>query len=243
MSGDEYEFDFGKPVDSDYVDRPDKKPADVSINEDEREMAAKGQFWTNEESGVTLDTGMTAGPGAETDNLIDMNAIEENDGRSTGRTFFYGKSGEFSEPVSESGPYHNMDRGERLAKYNDGWRINDNTRATQNSKVFQRKFCALTAEQLGLTPNQAKRVEGIVMGINLRHMGPYATETVVLSAATLVADEDAIDAARRDDVDELRWIREERAYREMLDDLDLDGRTVRKCRNLVKRKTDYEWKE
>lgn len=241
---DEYDFGFGKPVDDDYVHPEEGERAELSVDTHERETAAQGKFWTSENTGVAMSTDARSGSGADTDALIDSEAIQENDGRSTSATFFYTGGKSFSEPVADSGPNYSMDRAERLAKYNDDWRINakNYSRTTENMTVFRQKFVRLVCEELGMTTNQEERVFETVESINMKHMACYNTEQVVLSVATLVADEDAIQHAMATDSDDLRWIREEEECRSLMDDLLLEPGDVRKCRKLIKDKGSQDWR-
>jgi len=220
----QYTFNIGKPVDDDYVEPDEPERVEVTVDEDDLDAAAREDVWVS--NGHKLDTGSGMGSGGYFDDREDEKAVIENDGRSENDTFFYGEDADFADPVAKDGPNSHMPRGERLAKYNDGWRINDGQRAPRNRKADRKRFIWMICSQLEVDATQRARIEHVVENIPLGEMGWYSSEKVILSVLSMVANEHG------------RWIRDEDGFRQIVVDLGMGLADVRNCRNLVRRKSD-----
>lgn len=218
----EYDFEFGTDIDSDYVDTGDRERADVSVDRDDLESAADEDVWVSD--GTLLDTGSGMGSGDYWDDREDEQAVIENDGRSLNETFFYGESASFPEPIADRGPNSTMPRGERLAKYNDGWRINDGYRAPRNRKADRERFIGVLCSQLEVATSLEERIRKVTEDLPLSEMGWYSSDMVILAVLSFVTNEQG------------RWIRDESAFREIMQAVGMDLSDLRSCRKLVRNK-------
>lgn len=174
-------------------------------------------------SAVEGSRGWRFGRGAGTlsasslDELKDESGIVVNDGRSYTRTMFYPwEAGDADTHMSR--------RGRALAKLNDGYRSRE--RRSQNAEARLTRTLDILCGHIETTPYQRERAETIADSVNMAHMGPYTTETIVLAAVSLACNEDG------------RWVRDEANFRGAVEDVDATLRDIRLCRNLFREKSE-----
>lgn len=147
----------------------------------------------------------------EWDHTIDQGP-QEHDGRATTRTGF--------NPYDSDDP----EKFKRLLEWQeDRW---DPDHHTQQRYAGARRDMKTFTSQLGMTKYQTERCVEILESVNTKHMAHYTVEIVSLAIISLVANEDN------------RWIRDEAKFRKLMLDLGATLRDVRKCRRLVKAKSD-----
>jgi hypothetical protein len=211
MSDDE--LHYGKPIDDDYID-VDKQRADVAPDEQSTEPERYYDELppSNKPEPHALDYAEGNGAASSLDELIDQNAIIENDGRSNTRTFFY--------------PFEADDEStySRLIRWQDG--EGSPSRKEDNRGADRKRWVETFGAQLSLTDFQIERTKHVLDTLPLAHMAHYSTEKVICAIISLVADEDG------------RFIRDELAYKRLVDDIDSGPAEVRSIRELVKRKSD-----
>lgn len=220
------------PIDSDYIDVKEKR-ADVSESEEaaerdniERESRAyqnadtdisdEEQLPPHERENIdrTHRFGRYAGSlaGSDYDEEIDQNAPQDHDGRAETRTGFNPRES----PDEE--------KWRRLNTLNDDGR--HPLRAVQNRAADRGRYVQTLCAALDMSPYHKERVQYIVDGLNMSHMAHYNSQMVVLAIISLVANEDG------------RWIREEEMFRNLMEDVDVTLRQLKKIRALVRRKSD-----
>lgn len=226
MTLDDYE------IDGDYIDVESKR-ADVTTNYEDDESAddtsdasescsedADGRGTYTQGGGdrtYRFDTGIGSGGSSAVDDLIDQDAVFENDGRSQTRTFFYADDDDYM--TSEQKRQYR-----RLAKLNDGWRSPE--RKQQNSRADKRRWTSAFCGHLGIGGQIADRIEAIVMDINMGHMAHYRTETVILAVISKITEEHG------------RFIRDEDEFKRLVSDVDTNLGRITKARRLADEKTD-----
>lgn len=150
----------------------------------------------------------------EWDHEIDQGP-QDHDGRANTRTGF--------DPRDADNP----ERYKRLVPWQEGQWTSDVSRDTANNKADQRRWCQTFCSRLDVHGHQRERVMAIIEGVpRIDKMGVYKTEVIILAAISIVANEND------------RWIRDESGYRRLLRDLGASLRDIRKCRQLLKRKSE-----
>lgn len=188
--------------------------ADLSYDEYQPQGYARNR--STGASEASMDRSYAHGDGwhaghTEWDHRIDE-APQEHDGRADTRTGF--------DPRDASDP----DKYRRLVPWQEGqW---DTTRRARNQEADCNRWVSMFSSAMGLSPHQKKRCGAIMDGFNMKFAGTYKTETVVLAAISIVANEDN------------RWIRDENEYKELLRDVGATLKDIRKCRQLVKKHSD-----
>lgn len=201
------------PIDDDYIDveqrRADISDSGAAERDDELDRSPKSQITDRSHA-----YGDYKGSGAsnEVDEMIDENAIVENDGRSKTRTFFY---------PSEA---PDRRRWKRLSDIQNGRGENDNTKRTL--KADNRRWLDAMSTKLDITEHQHERAQHIVEGIELSNMAHYSAQAVLLAVISLVANEDDW------------WIRDDPMYKRLVDDVGCDLRDIRNIRRLVRDKSE-----
>lgn len=220
MSEDEDEYNIGKPIDDDYIGVESRR-ADLSTHEEEDDLDRSPSSAQHPDTSTdsvdmshTFDIGGGSGAASAIDELIDKNAVIENDGRSRTRTFFY---------PSEAGGWTRK-RAKRLAKLQDGHRSPE--RKEQNRGADRRRWAESFGSKLGMNGYQIERVKHIVGGMNMSHMGYYSSSKIILATITLVANEDD------------RFIRDEIGFKELMRDVDTDMDELKQMRRLIRNKSD-----
>lgn len=163
--------------------------------------------------------GRKQGDGSKTalEEIIDQNAVIENDGRSTTRTMFYAEDANYDSPVIEQ-------RYRWLAKLNDG--VGEKGRFTANYNADVRRFIQTLGGHLELTAYQVDRVIYVMADLNLNTFGPYSYEKISMAVISLVANEDR------------RLIRDEPIFQTYLEDMYMDLDTLKRIRRMVVDRTD-----
>lgn len=238
MSDSEDEYGIDKPLDDDYIDVESRR-ADLSTSEDEsddldrspdsaqrsdvgderRTFApscgeAANVSTENVDMTHVFDVGGGAGSAEKIDDLIDENAVIENDGRSQTKTFFY--------PSEADGWDHGQ--AERLARLQDGHRSPE--RNEQNRAADRRRWAESFGAKLGCTDHQIERTKHIVAGMNMSHMGYYSSQKIILATISLVANEDG------------RFIRDEVGFKELMRDVETTMDELKQMRRLIRDKSD-----
>lgn len=221
MSDHEDEYGIGKPLDEDYLDVESER-ADLSTHEDESDELDRSPPSAHRDDVSTdsvdmshiFDVGSGSGAASSIDELIDENAVIENDDRSETRTFFY---------PSEAANWH-WQRAQRLARLQDGHRSPE--RKEQNRGADRRRWAESFGAKLGMSANRIDRVKHIVEGMNMAHMGYYSSSKIILATISLVANEDD------------RFIRDEIGYKELMRDVDTDMDELKQMRRLIRDKSD-----
>lgn len=155
------------------------------------------------------------GDGAATslDELIDKNAIIENDGRSDTRTFYYVQDVDDNE----------QKRFARMLKWQDG--VGDKNRRSANAAADKRRWIDAFGTQLDCTPLQKETAKEITESMNFKYFGNYSSEKVILGIISLVCERDE------------RFIRHERAFQELMESVKLDQSGLRTCRRMVRERS------
>lgn len=217
------DLNFGKPIDDDYIDVETRR-ADVSVSEEDAEddniqrdtRSAQHPDMSEQQFDMShiFDVGGGNGASNETDELIDENAIIENDGRSDTRTFFY----------PSQAPERQQRKFKRLIRWQDG--EGDSQRDVENRAADRRRAVETFCGHLDMTPYHRERVKHVMEGVNMSHMAHYSSEKVILAIISLVANEDN------------RFIRDEPTFRNLLNDVGSDLRELKRIRELVRRKSE-----
>lgn len=193
-----------------------QQPADETAFDGADDAAAYVEAADAVEKRLTTDQthriAFSVGDGAATriDNLIDEKAVEENDGRSNTRTMFYA-----SESASEQ-------QYKRLAKLNDGMYSPD--RKQQNAWADKKRWVDGFTSYVEMDATSEERVFTILKSLNMKHMGPYSTEKVILAIISIVANEHN------------RRIRSEDGYYQLVEDCATTLDEVSRVRRLVMEK-------
>jgi hypothetical protein len=215
---DDYDFDFGKTVDDDYID-VEKRRADLS---DDGEDVDEPREHHPSTDGAPRDVNVShiihdgSGSGASNglDELIDEQAVIENDGRSETRTFFY--PNEASDEQQQ--------QFERLIRWQDG--EGDSQRDVENRKADQRRYVDTFCGYVGASSRVRERVKEICESVNMSHMAYFNSQKIVLAAISLVANEDG-------------WfIRHDERYRDLMTELGLDTSQLKTARQLLRKQSE-----
>lgn len=206
------------PIDDSYID-VERKRADVSIDVDEEEdaeepldraSAAHGNADTDKSFAFGRERGTLSA--SEIDEMIDASAIQENDNRSQTRTGF--------DPRESDDP----EKWRRLNKLNDGWRAKE--RKTQNRWADRQRWTETFCGFLELPPADKERVKHIMSDIDMSRMGHYTSQETILGVISLVTNERG------------RWIRDEEAFRRLLNDIGSSLWRIKRIRQLIRQRTD-----
>jgi hypothetical protein len=223
----EEDYGIGKPIDKSYIDvevqRSDISHSGEAEKNDnmDRSQASAQNFDVSAEStdmSHRFDDASGSGASGETEELIDKNAIIENDGRSTTRTFYY---------PSEA-PERVQKQFARMLRWQDG-EYDESTpggRRGQNLRADTRRWAETFTSHLGMNSYQQDRVLHIVEDLTMAHMAHYSAQEVILGTITIVANEDD------------RFIRDEQAFKDLVDDVGSDMYTIKRVRGLVREKSD-----
>lgn len=219
----EDEYGIGKPVDDEYIDVK-KRRADVSTGDEDEyddnlhrspESAQISDMSAHKiDMSHRFDDASGAGASNQTDELIDENAIMQNDGRAPTNTFFY---------VVEA-PERKQQQFARMYRHQEG--VGDPDRRSQNRPADNRRDVEIFCAFVELGQYQTERVTAIVEDLELQHMAHYSVQEVVLGAITLVANERG------------RFIRDEDDFKQLVEDSGSDMYTVKRVRQLTRRKSD-----
>lgn len=141
------------------------------------------------ESDPFLDLGRGCGASERIDDIIDEEAIIENDGRSVTRTMFYAGDAKYDDPDKQK-------QMKRLAKWNDGmW---ESERASRNFKADMNRSKEVLCQQAELTSLQQESVMWSMKRIPVNRFGCYNTEKVTLSVMIKVCERDGRDLRQED---------------------------------------------
>lgn len=151
------------------------------------------------------------------DELIDSNAIIENDGRSTTRTMFYAEDATYENRATKK-------KMKWLAKLNDG--MYENGRFTANYNADVRRFAQTIGGQLEMTPHQKARTEYVLGTLDMNSFGPYNAEKITMAVISLVCNEDR------------RLVRDEPEFRAFLDDIYMTLDELKRVRRMVLERTE-----
>lgn len=223
MTNNTDEYGISKSIDESYID-VEKQRADIS---DSTEVEENDNIDRSPPSAQRVDisvdsfdmshifdTGSGSGASNDVDELIDENAIIENDGRSMTRTFYY---------PSEA-PERTRKRFSRMLRWQEG--EGDSQRDVENRAADRRRTVETFCGHLEMTTHHRRRVQHIADSINMSHMAHYSSQEVILGIITIVANEDN------------RFIRDEDAFKSLVDDVGSDMYTVKRIRGLVRRKSE-----
>lgn len=218
MTEDKDDYGISKPVDESYID-VEKRRADVSHNKEKDDNLDRSPPPTEDvDMSHVFDVGSGSGASNDVDELIDENAIVEHDGRATTRTFYY----------PQEAPERVRKKFARMLRWQEGER-DDSTpggRRGQNLRADTRRWSDTFTSQLEMTPHQRRRVECIVEDLTMSHMAHYSAQEVILGTITIVANEDN------------RFVRDEQAFKELVEDVGSDMYTIKRIRGLVRQKSD-----
>lgn len=166
-----------------------------------------------------FESGDGSGSNAAIDDVIDQEAIIENDGRSNTRTFFYPEDAEYDSKQKEK-------QYKRLIRWQDGERHPTESRAAANFKADMRRTAETFCSQCGFTTHQTDRVAYIMEKLNVNSYGHYSTEKVILAVMSLVANEDK------------RLLRDEPIFRDLAEQVGMSMEQVRTVRRMTRERTD-----
>ena len=161
-----------------------------------------------------FDLGMGAAAKAKIDEIIDEEAIIENDGRSSGRTMFYASDADYDNEKMAA-------RMERLAKWNDGMWESD--RATQNFKADMNRIKENLCQEVNLTKFQTESVLWTMERMPVNYFGSHTTEKVTMAVITLICEEDH------------RNIDDEEEFVQVMRDVGMNGKDLRSIRKLCRK--------
>jgi hypothetical protein len=209
------EYGIGKPIDDDYID-VDPQRADVSSTEHEEEPPIERTPSAAEryDLSMRLDASGGNGSAAESDGMIDQNAVYQNDGRSKTETFFY----------VQDVPKERRQQFQRLYRLQEGER--DSERKELNRRTDRTRTISTFCSQLDMSSYHKDRVEHIMDSINMSHMAHYSSPMVILGIITLVANADD------------RFIRDETRFKDLVRDVGSDMSDIKNIRRLVRDKSD-----
>lgn len=160
-----------------------------------------------------------AGSNEAIDDIIDQEAIIENDGRSNTRTFFYPGDAVYESVERER-------QFQRLIRWQDGEGHPSESRAAANFKADMKRTAQTFCSQCEFTPHQTRRVEYVMKDLDVNSYGHYSTEKVILAVMSLVANEDR------------RLLRDEQTFRDLVDDVGMTMEQVRTVRLMTRQRTD-----
>ena len=151
------------------------------------------------------------------DDIIDEEAIIENDGRSNTRTFFYPEEGNYANRKQER-------QYKRLIRWQDG--VGDSGRAAANFKADNERTAKTFCSQCELTKFQTERVLYVMNDLDVNSYGHYSTEKVLLAVMSLVCNEDR------------RLLRDEPQFQSLVADMGMTMEQVRRVRKMTRERTD-----
>lgn len=213
-------------IDDDYIG---VDPQRAEITDDEDKYVPQDERDVRWPQQPSVDTSHTFGrmegdgSGNRTDEQIDARTATERDDR----------GGETGMDVSDADGYYGeriiregkqRSRAEWLLLLNNGFRSKE--RKQENQEADNQRWLDAFTAQLSLTDYQKSRVETIINSVNMAHFGTYTVEIITLGTISLVTQEDN------------RMIRDERAFKELLVDVNGSLRDIRRVRTLVKEKSD-----
>jgi hypothetical protein len=180
----------------------------IDVSFEDNELEVDGEDWSFLFGGYEGD-----GAASSLDELIDKNAIIENDGRSDTRTFYY------VQDVDED----ERKRFSRMLKWQDG--VGDKNRRSANAAADKRRWIDAFGTQLGCTPLQKETAKQITASMNFKYFGNYSSEKVILGIISLVCERDE------------RFIRHEPAFQRLMESVELDQSGLRTCRRMVRERS------
>jgi hypothetical protein len=220
----EDEYGISKPVDESYID-VEAQRADISHsgeaekndNMDRSQASAQNLDVSAESTDMShrFDDASGSGASAKIDELIDKNAVIEHDGRAPTRTFFY----------TTEAPEGKKEQFKRMYRHQEG--VGDPQRDVANRASDRRRTIQTICARLGMKQYHRDRIQLIVDSINMSHMAHYSSQEVILGIITIVANEDG------------RFIRDEQAFKDLVDDVGSDMYTIKRVRGLVRDKSDH----
>ncbi|UBF23153.1 hypothetical protein M1M34_gp002 [Haloarcula tailed virus 2] len=161
-----------------------------------------------------FDTSMGTGAALEIDDIIDDEAIIENDGRSLTRTMFYASEVSYDSPKRRR-------QMERLAKWNDGmW---DSSRASQNFKADMNRIKEGFCQEIELTDFQTECVLWTMERMPVNRFGSYNTEKVTMAVITIICERDR------------RPVDDEPAFQNIMKDIGMTGKQLRSVRKICRK--------
>lgn len=212
-----YDFEIGTAVDEDYIGvEPQRADVSTTQHDDNLDRSPQSADISTNSVDMSHRFDMQGGSAAASaiDELIDQNAIIENDGRSNTRTFFY---------PSEAA---DADQFSRLSRIQEGQWAKDESRDAKNREADRRRWLEGYCARLDMTDYQRRRTEYIESGLNMSHMAYYSSQKIILAIITLVANEDN------------RFIRDEQMFRDICRDVDTNLNELKQMRKLIRRKSD-----
>lgn len=165
----------GYPIDDDYMDVDNDTPSsDVAREQMTRQPPPPDVDYSH-----LHDDSSGHGASEWLDDKRDEDAVIENDNRSVTRTFFY--------PTQDN---DENDKYKRLLQYNEGmW---DEKRATRNNAADDRRWIDGFCSVLESSDYVQDRAQLIVESVNMKEMGPYSSQQVVLAVVMMVEREERI---------------------------------------------------
>lgn len=163
--------------------------------------------------------GEGAGSNDAIDDMIDQEAIVENDGRSNTRTFFYPEDAEYETQEQAT-------KFRRLIRWQDGEGHPSESRAAANFKADMERTAKTFCSQCEFTPYQTERVLHVMDDLDVNSYGHYSTEKVILAVMSLVANEDR------------RHLRDEELFRGLVGDVGMTMEQVRTVRLMTRQRTE-----
>jgi hypothetical protein len=201
-----------RELEADAEKAPGATDGDTSTDDGQRRDVSDAHQQTD--GAYIFATAVGDGAAPSIDDIIDENAVMENDGRSNTRTMFYASEG----ASSKEQQYR------RLAKLNDGMYSPD--RKQQNAWADKKRWVSGFCGYVGMSETSKERTLTILEHLNMKHMGPYSTEKVILAIMSIVSREND------------RLLRDEEPYHNLLDDIETDLKEIRRVRRLVMEKSD-----
>ena len=213
---DEYheELYIGRSVDTDYLDSNDDLPSDEYAFDDGRDPECVADMDRSHEFGIYGGTAAKSG----LDELKDGDAIIDHDGRSDTRTFFY-----VDDRDVEYASKKQRDMYQRLIRHQEG--IGDPERSIHNYKADRRRMIHTFTNQCELSRHQSERVQEIIDSISINTFGHYSTESVIVAAISLAANEEG------------RVVRDEDTFIELTKAIGMDYNKLRRVRQLIREKS------
>jgi len=220
----EYDFDFGKEVDSDYVDVPDAERATCEFDDGESCVPGETDTFVSRD-GRKVRMRRDTDDADHASSELDCSTPTSNDGRSKSDVFFHEREGTFPDTIADEGPRSYMDRGHRLWLYNEGVQSKD--RETQNRIAETNSIVDTFAEYLDITNVQRERTRKILQNVPLQHIGSKQTKPMqVLGAMTIVCQTDG------------RFLLEDDKFESLMVDVAMSKRDLKIVRRALREKSD-----
>lgn len=210
----------GYPIDRDYCRRTDEREDALESPPSGNTKRTDTSTSLSSETNVDIDWsflfGGNAGDGASSslDELIDKNAVIENDGRSITRTFYY------IQDVDND----KRDQYQRMLKMQDG--VGDTTRSVKNAQADKRRWVDAFGSRLDCTDHQREQAKELIKEMNFKFFGNYSSEKVILGIMSLICERDG------------RFIRHEPAFQRLMQSVELDYDGLRTTRRMVRERSD-----